>query len=229
MKTPRWLICYFIILLSCTSSTASAHYKIIYETTPLYWEKEWFHFGDNNLDGETFFIDDEISFAATLIVPEFAWDAGGPPTLRYENPVVDVKASEYFGSVDITSSFFELEISEWEGEIFGSWVMGFDILDTNTSSSLNGGTSRGSFLASGWLIPDTGGYGGATFTYYLDNWTYRRQQMEWQLYSIVDFLSYDSGKITLETITVPEPKGLLLLLTGFILIFALNARRKLNL
>lgn len=204
------------ILCAAWSSNSFAYLKINYDSSESIWESEELRFdGDDYVYyWSDFFVNQTIDFDLEIIIPEFELPQTEPVYLTFDDVVVSITASNLFGSPVVTKSRFNLELLPGN-ELYPSWGLSFDVIDSQKPS--NGTASGGSFWAGGsfeWNADGSAsGFGDGNFNYYLDNWVYRRQQMEWILNSDVYFRSYES-RITIEKVSVPEPFSLALMLTG---------------
>lgn len=216
------------ILCSMNTSNAFAYLKINYNSNDLYWESEEFRFdGDDYVYDGDFFLYDQINFDIALIIPEFEHSDNNALVLTHDNPVIEIKTSTLFSLPIVTNSQFVLELTPWEEGFYTNWHLSFDIIDSQKPQN---GTARGGSFAGGGSIEwnaDDSGYGGSysEFNYYLDNWIYKRHEMEWILDSNVRFTG-DLSRLTIEKVLVPEPFSPGLLLTGFA--FIIFARRKIK-
>jgi len=219
-----------LIFIFCTlsASNAFAYLKVNIHSSDFNWQNEQFRFdGEDYANDGDFFMSETINFDIALVIPEFEYSGDDVLVLTHENPVVDIKVSNLFGSLAVTNSRFELELTPWEDEFYTAWYLAFDVIDQETPQ--NGTASGGSFAASGGIEWRTDGSGSGTgygdFNYYLDNWVYRRHAMEWVLDSDVHFTA-DPIWLTIEKISAPEPFSPGLLLTG--LAFIIFARRQIK-
>jgi hypothetical protein len=222
---------FIFILFALSASNAFAYLKINYHAPDFIWQSEEYRFdGENNANAGDFFTSQTFNVDIELIIPEFELPTTDPLLLTFDDVIVDIKVSDLFGTPVVTKSRFELEFIPGD-ELYSAWGLTFDVIDKEKPE--NGTASGGSFGGGGYieLNADGSGTGGghADFNYYLDNWIYRRHDMEWVLDSNVYFVN-DLGSLTIEKVAVTEPFSLGLLFTGlaFILLSRRQTQRKVS-
>jgi len=204
------------IVCALSASNALAYLKINYNSNDLYWQSEELRIDDDNyVYAGDFFTSETINFDIVLVIPDFEYSGDGVKILTFANPIIDIKTSNLFSAPAVTNSQFELEFTPWADSFYTYWHLSFDVIDNEKPQN---GTARGGSFGGGGSIEwntDGSGYGGSysEFNYYLDNWIYKRQQMEWVLDSDVYFTG-DLSSLTIEKVLVPEPLSPALLLIG---------------
>lgn len=226
MKVPYFFHSIFakyfvVIFFAAWASTASAYYKINYQSADLTWQSEEYRLdNDDYAYGGDFFFYETINFDVELIIPEFEFPNVEPVLLTFDDVVVDINTSNLFASPVVTNSRFELELTPGN-VLYPWWSLTFDVVDSQNPG--NGAISSGTYSAAGsleWNADGSGtGSGYADFMYHLDNWVYQRHDMVWVLDSEVHFVA-DTNSLTIEKMSVPEPLSPVLLLLGLAGIFA---------
>lgn len=212
---------FFVIFFAAWASTASAHYKINFESSDLTWQSEEYRVdNDDYVYGGDFFSYQTIDFDVELIIPEFEFPDVEPVLYTFDDVVVGIHTSNLFASPVVTNSRFELELTQ-QNVLVPLWSLSFDVVDNQSPE--NNGTSSGRYSATGSIEWDASGSGNsngwANFEYHLDNWVYTRHDMEWELDSEVHFTT-ETNRLTIEKVSVPEPLSSALLLLGLAGIFA---------
>lgn len=212
------------ILFALSTSNAIAYMKINYKTDDLVWFDEQLRY-DGYTNIADFFWEEKINFDIDLIVPDFEF-SGSEMIFTFEDPVIDVKASNFFNSMEITNARAEIVFFPFEESLITEFLLTFDIIDL--VKPVNGTAQGGTFSALTIMNAGTpSNINRVNFDYYLDNWIYTRGGMESELSSSVQFRSENSW-LTIEKISVPEPFSPALMLTGLAFMFLARVRTKTN-
>lgn len=207
------------ILFALSAANAIAYMKINYKTDDLVWFDEQLR-DDGYTNFADFFWREKINFDIDLIVPDVEF-SGSEMIFTFEDPVIDVKASNFFNSMEITNARAEIVFFPFEGSLITEFLLTFDILDLVKPA--NGTAQGGSFQAFTLIQDGNTNISHVDFNYYLDNWIYKRHDMEFELNSSVHFRT-ETAWLTLEKISVPEPFAPALLLTGLALMLLVRGR-----
>lgn len=221
-KVAQALVLIFFVL---SASNAVAYMKINYKTDDLRWVDEQLRF-DGYTEPADFFWHERISFDISFVVPDFEFSGSENMYVTFDDAVIDVKASHFFDSILITNSRAEIAFFPHEDSLSTEFFLSFDITDATKPE--NGSAQGGSFSAFTIINegnPNNINYVG--FDYYLDDWIYKRHEIEYELSSSVQFHT-DTSWLTIEKVSVPEPFAPALLLTGMALLLLMRARIKPN-
>lgn len=220
---------FFLIFFAAWAANASAYYKINYESADFTWQSEEYRLdNDDYAYGGDFFFYETINFDIELIIPEFEFPDIEPVLYTFDDVVVGINTSNFFASPVVTNSRFELELTP-QDVLNPLWSLTFDLVDNRNPA--NNPISSGTYLASGsleWNADGSGTGGGwADFVYHLDNWVYKRHDVEWVLDSEVHFVT-ETNRLTIEKVSVSEPLSPALLLLGLVGIFATRKMKTLT-